>query len=61
MFKNLIKQRRQNDNIKYNDLSEMLDDAIDRGLDMNESEKIGNCLLAYFAGKIIYIFFSKLN
>ena len=45
----MLKQRRSNGE-KYNDLSELLEDAMDKGLDMDENTKIGNCLLAYFAG-----------
>ena len=52
LFKNMVKQRKQA-GIKYGDLNELLEDAIDKGLDMNEYEKIGNCLLAFFAGKFI--------
>ena len=52
LFKNMIKQRKQS-GIKYGDLNELLEDAIDKGLEMNENEKIGNCLLAFTAGKFI--------
>ena len=39
-FKNMIKQRRATGE-KYGDLSELLDDAIDKGLEMSEAEKVG--------------------
>lgn len=28
----------------------MLDDAIDKGLNMDEDTKLGNCLLGFFGG-----------
>ena len=49
IFKNMIKQRRAT-GVKYGDLSETLDDAIDQGLEMSEAEKVGNCMDALLAG-----------
>lgn len=43
LFKDMIKKRRETGQ-KYGDLSELLDDAINEGLEMSEAEKIGNCL-----------------
>lgn len=45
-FKSIIKQRRAT-NLKFGDLSEMLDDAIDNGLEMNDNEKVGCIMLAF--------------
>lgn len=45
----MLKERRSN-GVKYNDLSELLEESIDKGLDMSEEEKIGNCILAFMAG-----------
>ena len=49
LFKNIVKQRRTTGK-KYGDLSEVLDDAIDKGLVMSEAEKIGNCIDSFQAG-----------
>lgn len=49
IFKKMIKQRRAT-GVRYGDLSELLDDAIDKGLPMTEGEKIGNTLIAFGAG-----------
>lgn len=49
-FKKMIKERRKS-GIKFNDLSEMIMDAIDeKRVQMTEDEVIGNILLSYFAG-----------
>lgn len=49
-FKKMIRERRKN-GIKYNDLSELLQDAVDDNkVKMNEDQVIGNILLAFFAG-----------
>lgn len=37
--------------MRFNDLSETFDDAIQNGLQMDEATKIGNCLVAIFAGR----------
>lgn len=48
-FKNLIKERRKS-GIKYNDLTEVLQDAVDNNkCKMNEDELIGNILLSFLA------------
>lgn len=52
MFEKMVKQRRTT-GIKYGDLSETLDDAIDNGLQMTEQEKIGNSLVAFVVGSEI--------
>lgn len=49
MFEKMVRERRAT-GIKYGDLSETLDDQIDKGLEMNEQEKIGNCLMAFIVG-----------
>ena len=49
-FKKLIRER-QKSGIKYNDLSEVLQNAVnDKKVKMTEDEVIGNILLAFFAG-----------
>ena len=49
MFEKMVKQRRAT-GVKYGDLSETLDDAIDKGLEMSEPEKTANSLLAFSVG-----------
>ena len=49
MFLKTLKERKST-GIRFNDLSETFDDAIANGLQMDESTKIGNCLVAIFAG-----------
>ena len=49
MFSKILRERRLN-GIKYSDLSEQLEDAIDKGLEMDEKTKVGNCLVVIFAG-----------
>lgn len=51
LLRRILKERRSNDE-RYHDLNELLEDAIDRGVDMSEEEKIGNCLLAFLAGVV---------
>lgn len=46
MFSQMLKTR-QSDGQRYNDLSETIQDAIDKGLDMDERTKVGNCLLGF--------------
>lgn len=49
-FKTLIKERRKS-GIKYNDLIESIQDAVDSGkAPLDENEVIGNVLLSFFAG-----------
>ena len=46
----MIKDRRRN-GIKYNDLTELLQDAVDdHKVKLTENEIIGNILTAFFAG-----------
>lgn len=47
MFKRMLRERKQ-DGLNYNDLSETIENAIDKGLDMDEDTKLGNCLLGRF-------------
>ena len=49
MFKKMLQERKLN-GLRYNDLASLLDDAIDKGLEMDEDSKLGNCLLQFFAG-----------
>lgn len=44
---NLITERRKN-GIKYNDLSELLQDSAEKGAKLSENEIIGNILLSFF-------------
>lgn len=47
-FKKMLKKRREN-GIKYNDLSELLQDAVDENkIKLSEDGVIGNILLAFF-------------
>ena len=49
-FKKMIRDRKQS-GIKYNDLSEVLQDAVnDNKVKLTENEVIGNILLSFFAG-----------
>ena len=49
IFKSMLAKRRETGK-KYNDLSELLDEAIDKGLPMTEAEYLGNNLIAFGAG-----------
>jgi len=49
MFSRVLKERRSTD-VRYNDLSETIQQAIDNGLEMDERTKLGNCLLGFLAG-----------
>ena len=49
MFSRMLKERKS-DGQRYNDLSETIQDAIDKGLKMDEKTKVGNCLLGFLAG-----------
>lgn len=50
----MLKERREN-GVKYNDLSELLQNAADdEKIKLTENEVLGNILLAFFAGKCFY-------
>ena len=51
LFKKMVRER--DPSLRYNDLSELLQDQIRDGKlkDMSEDEIIANCLLGFFAGK----------
>lgn len=49
MFSKVLQKRSATD-VRYHDLAETLQAAIDNGLEMTENAKIGNCLAALFGG-----------
>ena len=55
MFKAMLRERKQN-GLKYNDLSETIENAIEKGLAMDEQTKLGNCLLGKYIRSVWFDF-----